>query len=375
VDSDAIVGDSITLEATGDGISGFAEITVISPLTAKYIRLSADPSSVKLPLSGDASITITAMIFDKDWKIVPTYNEIITFSAKVGVKDFGTFDDNFIDPSLSGGIVPVDLISNQAGTVTVTAISGDLELDPAGGIEVIFYNSADYVKLTADPLSIEKDKRDTSIITGIICDSDGNKVTNYGVNGETVNISTDVGLLRKNYNDDYDDGSTSLEITEFIEGEFIVYFSSNVVGDEGATVTAFADGLTEDSVTINLVGDIQPKVTLIDFYKWTDYYISFDIDITDSPLYLSKIDIECSDSNANLDTIIIYSPFNETDPNEIDTSGLINPYIIVDTLGTEEKTTIYLYYGHKINGDSITVTLIDEDSISYPLLPPFEVPK
>jgi prepilin-type N-terminal cleavage/methylation domain-containing protein len=183
VDPGAPVGTSITLEATGDGgISGSAEITVISPLTAKYIRLSADPSSADLS-NGEISTTITATIFDEDWKIVPTYNEIITFYAKVNGTDFGLFSSNFIDPSLSGGEVIVDLESNLAGTVIVTAISGDLELDPEGGLEVIFYNSAHHIELSADPSIIEEGGNDTSIITGIVYDSAWNKVINYGENG------------------------------------------------------------------------------------------------------------------------------------------------------------------------------------------------
>jgi len=303
VDSDAIVGDSITLEATGDGgISGSAVLSVISPLTAKYIRLSANPSSVELPPSGDTSTTITATIFDKDWKIVPTYNETITFYAKVGETIFGTFSGNGIDPSLSGGIVSVDLTPSQAGTVTVTAISGDLELEPEGGIEVIFYNPADHIELSADPSSIEANGNDTSTITGVICDSSGNRVTNYGDNEETVNISTNVGLLRKSYYDD--SGVASLEITEFVSGEFTVYFSS--IGDEDvdATVTAYATDLTEhekDTVTITCTGNTTSGILLNNVINWDDYYISFDIHVTNSPLYLSEIDIEWDDKNAILE--------------------------------------------------------------------------
>ena len=388
VDSDAIIGDSITLDATGDGISGSAEITVISPLTAKYIRLSADPSSADLS-NGETSTTITATILDESQsKTVTTYSEPITFYAKVGETDFGLFTpiDDINNPSLSGGVVTVDLnsLNNAGGTVTVTAISGDLKLKPEGGIEVIFYSSADHIELSADPSTIEADGNDTSIITGVICDSNGNRVTNYGNNGETVNISTNVGLLRKDYYvDSYNDGDETLVITGIASGEFTVYFSSLGDEDVDATVTATATGLTEGTVTIECKGNITSEVTLVNVINWDDYYISFDIHVTDSPLYLSEIDIEWDDKNAILDQIIIYSPHNDNSPNYIDTEGSSSPYNpdepnvtpVKELVIEDEYTTIYLYFSKvKINGDFITVTLIDENDIEFPFQS-FEVPK
>jgi len=141
-------------------------------------------------------------------------------------------------------------------------------------------------------------------------------------------------------------------------------------------VTASAAGLTGGTVTIDLEEDIKSDVTLGDIVNYDDYRISFDINIADSPLYLRGIEIVWDDKNAMLDNIIIYSPWDEDIPNDINAGGVPSPYgnyTIEDTLGTEDKTTIHLYYSKvKIVGDSITVTLIDDD-IEYPL-PPFEVP-
>jgi hypothetical protein len=134
-----------------------------------------------------------------------------------------------------------------------------------------------------------------------------------------------------------------------------------------------------DSVIITITENIQSEVTLgDDIINYDDYRISFDIYITKSPLYLSGIEIVWDDKNAMLDNIIIYSPSYEDVPNNINAGGKTSPYsnyTIEDILGigTEEKTTIHLYYSKvKIVGDSITVTLIDDD-IEYPL-PTFEVP-
>lgn len=374
VDSGAPVGTSITLEAAGNEISGSAVITVISPLTAKYLRLSAKPSSVLLPVGDDGAIPIKAEILDKDWTIVPNYNEMLTFYAKVGGTDFGTFSANNIDPSISGGEVTVDLTSFFSGTVTVTAVSGDLELYPEGGIEVIFYNAADHIELSANPDIIEADGNDTSIITGIIYDITNNRVTNYGENEETVtlSISGSIGELREGYEAE---GQSSLIIDEFISGEFSAYFSSAEAGE--ATIQASASGLDGDSVTIECIGDIQPVVTLVDVVNYDDYRISFDISIANSPLYIRGINIEWSDKNSYLDEIIIYSPSSEVVPNEIPTGGVASPYSnnsIEDTLDTEGVTTIHLYFSNvKINDDDITIKLIDENNIEY--LIEFKVPK
>ena len=90
-----------------------------------------------------------------------------------------------------------------------------------------------------------------------------------------------------------------------------------------------------------------------------------------------------ADKNAILDQIIIYSPHNDNSPNYIDTEGSSSPYNpdepnvtpVKELVIEDEYTTIYLYFSKvKINGDFITVTLIDENDIEFPFQS-FEVPK
>ena len=194
----------------------------------------AYPLSVNLG-DGENSTKITAKIYDDSGsKKATTYKTPITFVAKDknGI-DFGVFSNNGVIPN--GGEVEVYLSSNIAGTATITASSGDLILTPEGGIEIVFYESAHHIVLSADPDVIEADGNTTSIIKATICDSGGNKVANYVGSitfATTWGIFPDSGIV----------GQKTITVGGFGEGEVWVELSSNVPGE--ATITA-SSGLSK----------------------------------------------------------------------------------------------------------------------------------
>jgi len=378
-DIDATEGETISIQANAGDLSGSTNITILSLLTPKYLDIFAYPFSVDL-FEGETSTTVTAKVYDISGKeIVTTYNTNITFYAKVVVEgvevDFGgTFSNNNITPT--DGEAEVLLLSlSEAGTVNITASSGDLVLRPEGGVEVIFYQSADHIELSADPSSIEADGRDTSIITATVCDADGNRVANYGQDGDkSITFTTNIGGFPENSDlatitsEFFDEGQVSVEV-------------SSTDSETDATITALSSDELTGSVSIELTGDIPTVLTLGDITNWNDFLISFDITVSGSPLYLKEIYIEWDNKQAVLDEIIIESPFpGDATPLPIDANGSDSPFIesaITKTLVKNENgevSNISLNFSiAKMKDNIITVNFTDEDDVLYVVS--FQVPK
>ncbi|MBE3138839.1 MAG: hypothetical protein IMZ63_03375, partial [Actinobacteria bacterium] len=186
---------------------------------------------------------------------------------------------------------------------------------------------------------------------------------------KSITFNTDIGGFPENSD------LTTITSEFFDEGQVSVEFSSTDSGT--ATITALSsDGLT-GSVSLELTGDIPSILTLGDITNWDDYRISFDLTVTGSPLYLTKINVEWDNSHAVLNNIKIFSPYNEDEENSLDINagGSPSPYnniYIEKTLTTVDKSTIYLHFGDisnaaaKMKNKNITVVLTDEDGIEYP---------
>lgn len=369
---DSPVGKTIAIQANAGALSGSTNITILSSLTPKYLKLFVYPESVDLNGVEEKSTKITATVYDDSFsEIVTTYNTPITFYAKVvvgGVEaDFGgTFSDNDITPK--AGEAEAILSSDVAGTVTITASSGGLVLRPEGGIEVIFYTPADHIELSADPSEIEANGHETSIITATICDEGGNRVANYGNdpnNPKTITLS-----LTDESEGTFINNLRTIDLSKFDEGVVTTSLSSSDPGT--AMITALSsDGLSDDgSVSIALTGNILSVLTLGNVSNLDDHEIHFGITVTGSPIYLTEIQIEWNDPHAELDEIIIRSPFGEESPLIIPTTdGSISP--CTENITTAKKLVIndlsdigLIFSGAKMNQNTITVTFTEDDGIT-----------
>ena len=367
--TDAAVGATITLQAISGSISGSTEILILNTLTPYYLSLFAFPLSVDL--SAESSRTIIATVTDISKKTVTTYNTAINFFTTFGNLSISSLfpDDGEAEVILTSGGSP--------GTAIITASSGGLILTPEGGIEISFYSNADHIVLSADPYEIEADGYETSIITATICDAYGNRVANYGDdpdNPKTITLS-----LTEESEGIFINGLRTIVLDKFDEGMVTTSLSSTETGT--AKITALSsDGLIDNGFNpyIVLTGDIPSILTLLGtITNWDDYHISFDLNVSGSPLYLEEIYIEWSDKNSKLEKIIIRSPYNEPDINFLTlvthaaSSPYSNNYIEYGQALALGKSTIDLHFsGTKIKGATILIKF--NDNINYQLS--FSVP-
>ena len=384
-------GETITIQANSGVLSGSTEITILSLLNPKYLELDVYPFSVDLDLVGGEHFTkITATVCDDiSRETVTTYDTPITFIAKDknGI-NFGVFSP--INPKNPVyGIAEVILSSDDAGTVTITASSGDLILIPEEGREVVFYRTADHIELSADPLSIEADGHETSIITATVCDENGNEVVNYNddpIYPKDITFTSTLGKFHILGGSPSPSADTN-EITEddFDGGVVIVEFYSDIPSETPAEISAVSSDFLSDNgpVSITLLGDIPSVLALGNVTNWDDYLISFGLTVTGSPLYLTKIKVEWDNSHAVLNDFKIYDQEEEVYLLEILNIGLASPYNKtieeeVITLTIEKEYTISLHFGDvsdaqaKMKNNNLIVTFTDEDNIEYPLS--FKVP-
>ena len=374
---DAPVGETITLQANSGSLSGSIEITILSLLTPKYLKLFAYPTSFDLN-EGETYPTITATVYDDSVpkKKVITYNTDINFETTFG-------NLSFASKSPINGEAEVELTSYFPGTAIIIASSGDLILTPEGGIEIVFYDIAHHIELSADPLSIEADGRETSIITATVCDEGGNRVSNYGNdpdNPKTITLS-----LTDESKGIFINGLSTIELNIFDEGVVTTSLSSTESGTATVTAVVLSDELSDNGpVNIDLTGNIATEISdPFNITNWDDYRISFDLNVSGSPLYLEKIKVEWDNSHAVLNDFKIYDKQEEVYLLNIQNIGLSSPYNKtieeVITLTIEKEYTIYLHFGDvsdaqaKMKNNNLIVTFTDEDIIEYPPLS-FKVP-
>ena len=288
----------------------------------------------------------------------------------ISMKDeisFGSFLPSSSETPIDGE-AEVILSSTIAGTTIVTASSGDLILTPEGGIQIVFYESAHHIELSADPYEIEADGHETSIVTATVCDSDGNRVANYGNDPDdpkTITLS-----LTEESKGIFINGSRTIDLSEFDEGVVTTSLSSSEPGT--ATITALSsDGLIDNGFDpyIVLTGDILSVLTLGEVTNLDDYLIIFDITVTGSPIYLNKIEIEWDNSAAPLDQIVIKSP-STGPPLTIDTDVPESPCtVMVDKILVNDAPSnigLSFRYGvSKMKQKNITVTFTEDDNTTY----------
>ncbi len=373
-------GETITLQANSGSLSGSIEITILSLLTPKYLKLFAYPTSFDL-IEGETYPTITATVYDDSGtEIVTTYNTPITFYAKIGEDNFGSFSDNNVIPI--DGEVEVELSSTIAGTTIVTASSDDLILRPEEGWEVVFYQAATHIVLSADPYEIEAVGHETSIITATVCDAGGNEVVNYNDNPtypKSITFTSTLGKFHILGEDPAETDISTIIEDVFDGGVVIVEFYSDVSSETPAEISAVSSDSFSDNghIYITLSGDIPSELTLGDISNLDDYEIHFGIAVTGSPIHLKEIQVEWDNNQAFLDKIEIFSPFVDENPLSIITTGSESPCFANDfakTLVVNPLSDICLNFSNaKMKDNNITVTFTDEADVFYVVS--FQVPK
>ena len=300
--------------------------------------------------------------------------------ASSGIRAFSIFslsNPETFDPI--EGEVEVILYSTDPGTTIVTASSGDLILSPEEGYEVVFYQTADHIELSADPLSIEADGHDISIITATVCDASRNRVANY--NG-SITFTTTEGIFPYS---GVEGQKTIVIVDGWDEGKVWVELTSEALGTATVTAESNDDGLdsTGYNATVVFTGNIATEISdPFNITNWDDYRISLDINVSGSPLYLKKIKVEWDNSHAFLNDFKIYDKQEMVYLLDIQNIGLLSPYNKtmeeVTTLTIEKGYTIYLHFGDvsdaqaKMKNNNLIVTITGEDNIEYPLS--FKVP-
>ena len=354
---------NVTISAIGGGLTGSTNIEILNPLIPHHIGLFAFPENVDV-FGVETSTTITATIYDDNNEKITNYDKIITFIAKDDSgSDFGYFSYNDITPD--GGEATVELFSssiNELGVATITVSSPDnLPLVPDGGITVVFYGSAHHIVLSANPLSVQANGIDSSMIKAKVVDEGGNIVTNYNsINSITFIAKDDSGSVFGTFSENNiipDEGVATVELSSDEIGTAIINANSS-------------DDLSDDgSVSIDFTGVIQTELALGEVIKWDDYNISFGITITGSSLSLYEMQIVWNNDNATLDVIRINSPY-PGDENEqiIYTTGTYSPCTTSDidkTLVIGESNIRLTFSGSKMKNKNITVTFINEISESF----------
>ena len=360
---------NVTISAIGGGLTGSTNIEILNPLVPHHIGLFAFPSSVDV-FGGETFTTITATIYDDNNEKVTNYDKIITFIAKDddGIV-FGTFSEYNIIPD--GGEATVELSSSSIGVATITVSSPDnLPLVPDGGITVVFYGSADHIVLSANPLSVQANGIDSSIIKAKVVDESGNIVTNYN------SVKTITFIAKDDSGSDFGNFSENNIIPD--EGVATVELSSDKIGTAIINANS-SDGLIDDgTVFIDFTGLITTELALGEVIYWDDYYISFGITITGSSLNLYEMQIVWNNDDATLDEIKISSPYpGDESELTIDTTGTYSTCTTSDidkTLVIGESNIRLIFSGSIMANKNITVTFINDESPPESFEVTFDVP-
>jgi prepilin-type N-terminal cleavage/methylation domain-containing protein len=346
---------NVTISAIGGGLTGSTNIEILNPLVPHHIGLFAFPSSVDV-FGGETSTTITATIYADNNEKITNYDKIITFIAKDddGIV-FGTFSEYNIIPD--GGEATVELSSSSIGVATITVSSPDnLPLVPDGGITVVFYGSADHIVLSANPLSVQANGIDSSMIKAKVVDISGNIVTNYN------SVKTITFIAKDDSGSDFGNFSENNIIPD--EGVATVELSSDEIGTAIINANS-SDGLSDNgSLSIEFTGEIPTELALGEVIYWDDYYVSFGITITGSSLNLYEMRIVWNNDDATLDEIKISSPYpGDESELTIDTTGTYSACTTSDidkTLVIGESNIRLTFSGSIMANKNITVTFINE---------------
>jgi len=238
------------IDASAGALTGASvTIKVISLLAPDHIYLEVVGEKT-VPADGTTTAKIMATVYDESGKVVKTYTGIITF--KVSLPD-GTIESIPINAIL--GSANIDITSSTSGTATVTTTSPVLPSpsDPAEGVVVKFYGSADHIKLDANKTMVKADGTDYSTITAIVYDENDNPVPIY--KGDITFEKTDPSSVG------FFDGDNPVYTTN---GKATIKLVSSGIGAEGTTTVTVSTSPELPSPPVP-VGGVE-----VEFYEKTD---------------------------------------------------------------------------------------------------------
>mgnify|MGYP001052508228 CR=1 FL=1 len=283
------------IDASAGGLTGASvTIKVISLLVPDYIKLEVVGDQT-VPADGITTAKIKATVYDGSGKVVITYTGIITF--EVSLPD-GTIES--IPINAISGSANIEITSSTSGTATVTTSTSPVlpsPSDPAEGVVVKFYGSADHIKLDANPTMVKADGIDHSTITAIVYDGKDNPVPIY--EGEITFEKTDPSSVG------FFDGDNSVYTTN---GKATIKLVSSGIGAEGtATVTVSTSPVLPSPS--DPVGGVE-----VEFYEKTDlilvdettHYegtenkiITFDVKVTGENIEIDEMKITWTNSGSS----------------------------------------------------------------------------
>ena len=363
-----LTAGNITIDASGgDLIDSSIIIEVIDAKIPSYIKIFCDEDE----LYTDESAQIFARIYDDNDDIVTNYNEEVRFS----ISDIGYFDSGLIKyVNTINGVTPsLEVNADSHGTVTISADSTTSGGDTLtqGNINIDFYSLPDHMVITKNP---------TTPIPANGSSAAEIDVTVYGIEDEVTEIydyaihfSTNlVGSLFSNETVYPDNGVASTSISSISAGT--------------ATITAVNSSQSPYSlgtvgIPVEFVLSAPTNVEYVNgsLQSWDkEIYVTFNIEVTGSPLQLNSVEVIWT--NDKLNEIAIKSPYDNPgayDPIINTGVGGASPtsYVAtgIDKLIGLGQTKIMLTFSKSQKNRSIQVIFTDDSGIPYPL-EPFKIP-
>ena len=361
----------ITIFASGGSLVGSdITITVIDAKVPSYIEIFCGGNELYI----DESAQIFARIYDTNGDIVTNYNEDVQFSI---TSEIGLLEGDSIYKTLLAvnGITPsLNVNSYSHGPVTITADSTTSDGIPLmqGNINIDFYSLPDHMEITKSPI--------TSSVPANGSNSAEISVTVYGEEGEiteiydyAIHFSTNlVGSLFSNETVYPDNGVASTSISSISAGT--------------ATITAVNSSQSPYSlgtvgIPVEFVLSAPTNVEYVNgsLQSWDkEIYVTFNIEVTGSPLQLNSVEVIWT--NDKLNEIAIKSPYDNPgayDPIINTGVGGASPtsYVAtgIDKLIGLGQTKIMLTFSKSQKNRSIQVIFTDDSGIPYPL-EPFKIP-
>lgn len=177
----AVAPGSVTISATADGVTGTATLGVDSGVDLSRTTITADPLEVEA--NNDDPSAITVRLFDADGSPLGASGGAVELFSTLGELTAPVTDNG-------DGTYSAQLRSAVSGTAVVT---GTLDGQPIpDDAEVRFSTDADRATITADPVEVEANNDNPSIITVRLFNAGGTPRT---TSGGTVTLATTLGNL------------------------------------------------------------------------------------------------------------------------------------------------------------------------------------
>ncbi len=356
----------IKVQANANDLDGVS--IVIEVLEAKipsYIKIFSNKSKLFI----NESSPIFVRIYDENDEFVTNYNEMVSFSITAGKGTFEGDGLSFNINAFNGETPSINVNSSSHGVVSVraesTTASGSA-LVP-GNFDINFYSLPSYMEISKNPPE-----------TSIPANGSSSAELIVEIHGEEDDLTEIYEYI--------------IDFTTSLEGSYLA--NNSVYPDNGvaknsitsispgtATITASSNSLSPVTMDVDfeIAEPTQVKLLSNTISSWeNETYITFNIEVTGSPLKLNKMEVTWKKDNLN--EIAVKTPYDNPLYNPIINTGNADPpsYITEDEdikkliidLG---QTTIRLTFNNSQRNEWIEVILTDDDGIGHKI-GPFKVP-